>query len=156
MHPTRNLWPLGIIATFVLFITGTVGLIVMACSQKTDLVSADYYEKELKFQGQIDRVERTRRAASQASVIYDPAGNCITVSLPADQAQREVTGSIELYRPSATGMDRAVKLAPDANGTQRLDAAALAHGLWRVRVSWTSEKQNYYLEQKVVVGSKPS
>jgi hypothetical protein len=156
MNPTRNLWPHGIIATFVLFITGTVGLIVMACSQKTDLVSADYYEKELKFQGHIDRVERTRRAASQASVTYDPAGNCITVSLPADQARREVTGSIELYRPSATGMDRAVKLAPDANGTQRLDATALAPGLWRVRVSWTSEKQNYYLEQKVVVGQRTS
>ena len=59
----------------MLFIAGTAGLIVMACSQKTDLVSADYYEKELKFQGQIDRVERTRRAASQASVAYDAAGN---------------------------------------------------------------------------------
>ena len=39
---------------------------------------------------------------------------------------------------------------------QRLDASGLAPGLWRVRVSWTSEKQNYYLEQAVVVGSKPS
>ena len=79
MTTTRNLWPLGIIATFVVFIIGTASLIVMACSQRTDLVSADYYEKELKFQGQIDRVERTRRAASQASVAYDPAGHCITI-----------------------------------------------------------------------------
>ena len=46
----------------------------MACSQKVDLVSPDYYEQELKFQGQIDRVERTRRAASQAAVAYDAAG----------------------------------------------------------------------------------
>jgi hypothetical protein len=156
MIPTRNLWPLGIIGAFVLFITGTVGLIVMACSQRADLVSADYYEKELKFQTHIDRVERTRRAASQASVAYDAAGKCITVSLPADQAGLAVWGTIELYRPSAAGMDHAVSLKPDAKGIQRLDAGALAPGLWRVRVSWTSEKQNYYLEQKVVVGSKPS
>ena len=156
MATTRNLWPLGIIAAFVLFITGTVGLIVMACSQRVELVSPDYYERELKFQGQIDRAARAQGATSQASVAYDAARNCITVSLPADQARREVTGSIELYRPSATGMDRAVKLEPDANGTQRLDASGLAPGLWRVRVSWTAEKQNYYLEQKVVVGSKPS
>jgi nitrogen fixation protein FixH len=53
-------------------------------------------------------------------------------------------------------MDRAVKLDPDAKGAQRLDASSLEPGLWRVRVSWTSEKQNYYLEQKVVVGSKQS
>ena len=156
MATTRNLWPLGIILTLAVFITGTVGLVVMACSQRVDLVSPDYYERELKYQGQIDRVERTHRAASQGSVAYDAAGKCITVSLPADQVSLAVWGSIELYRPSAAVMDHAVSLNPDAKGIQRLDASGLAPGLWRVRVSWTSEKQNYYLEQAVFVGSKPS
>ena len=73
MKTSRNLWPLGIIVTFALFFAGTVGLVVMACSQKVDLVSADYYEQELKFQGRIDRVERTRHAATQAAVAYDAA-----------------------------------------------------------------------------------
>ena len=156
MKPARNLWPLGIITTLVVFFAGTVGLIVMACSQKVDLVSADYYENELKFQGRIDQVERTRSAVTQASVAYDAALKCITISLPADQARRDISGHIDLYRPSAAGMDRTVKLAPDAHGVQRLDAAGLAPGLWKVRVSWTVEKQDYYLDQKVVVGSKPS
>jgi len=156
MKTTHNLWPLGIIVAFVLFFTGTVGLIVMAFSQKVDLVSADYYEQELKFQGRIDRVERTRNAASQATVAYDSANHCITVSLPPEQAHHEVWGSIELYRPSAAGMDRAVRFQPDTNGVQRLEAAGMAPGPWRVRVTWTAEKENYYLDQKVVVGSKPS
>ena len=156
MATTRNLWPLGIILTLVVFFAGTVGLIVMACSQRVDLVSPDYYERELKFQGQIDRVERTHRAPSQASVAYDAAGQCITVSLPADQAGREINGRIELYRPSAAGLDRAVKLAPDSKGVQRLDAAGLAPGLWKVRVSWTVEQQDYFLDQKVVVSAKSS
>ena len=156
MKTSRTPWPLGIIITFVLFFTGTVGLVVMAFSQKVDLVSADYYEQELKFQGRIDRVERTRSAATQATVAYDTAQRCITISLPADQAQHKVWGSVELYRPSAAGMDRAVKFEPDANGVQRLNAAGMAPGLWRVRVTWTAEKQNYYLDQKVVIGSKAS
>ena len=156
MATTRNLWPLGFILTLVVFFAGTVGLIVMACSQRVDLVSPDYYERELKFQGQIDRVERTHRAPSQASVAYDAAGQCITVSLPADQAGREINGRIELYRPSAAGLDRAVKLAPDSKGVQRLDAAGLAPGLWKVRVSWTVEQQDYFLDEKVVVGAKTS
>ena len=156
MTTTRNLWPLGIIVALAVFIIGTVGLIVMACSQRVDLVSPDYYERELKFQGQIDRVERTHHAASQGSVAYDAAGKCITFSLPADQVSLAVWGSIELYRPSAAGMDHAVSLKPDAKGIQRLDASGLAPGLWRVRVSWTSEKQNYYLEQQVVVGQRTS
>ncbi|MCX6921761.1 MAG: FixH family protein [Verrucomicrobia bacterium] len=154
MKTDRNLWPLGVISVLVLFFVSTVGLIVMACSQKTDLVSADYYEKELRFQGQIDQVERTRRTTSLASVTYDAAGKCLTISLPTDQAQRNISGHIELYRPSAAGMDLTVKLEPDAKGVQRLDAAGLAPGLWKVRVSWTVEHQNYYLDQKVVVGAK--
>jgi hypothetical protein len=156
MKTTRNLWPLGIISVLVLFFVGTVGLIVMACSQKTDLVSADYYEKEIKFQGRIDQVERTRQAASQSSVTYDAAGKYITILLPPTQAQRDIIGRIELYRPSAAGMDRAVNLTPDANGAQRVDAADLAPGLWKVRVSWTVEKQDYFLDQKIVVGAKAS
>ena len=100
----------------------------MACSQKVDLVSADYYEKELKFQGQIDRAERTRREASQAAVAYDAAHQQITVSLPPGQAQGNVSGSVELYRPSAADLDRAVKLDPDASGVQHLDASGMAPG----------------------------
>ena len=151
---TRNLWPAGIIVVCSLFVTGIAGLLVMACSQKSDLVSKDYYEQELRFQSQIDRVELTRREASKASVIYELAGKRITVRLPGGQGRSKVRGSIELYRPSAAGLDRAVALEPDANGVQHLDAAGLAEGLWRVRVSWTSGEQSYYLEEKVVVGAK--
>ena len=32
--------------------------------------------------------------------------------------------------------------------------AAWRPGLWKVRVSWTFDERNYYLEQKVVVGAK--
>lgn len=156
MKAPRNLWPLGIVLTLVAFFAGTVGLVVMACSQRVDLVSPDYYERELKFQSRIDQVERTRHAASQAAVAYDAAAKCITVSLPADQAGRDITGRIELYRPSAAGLDRAVNLAPDPKGVQHLDAAGLAPGLWKVRVSWTVEHQDYFLDEKVVVGAKAS
>ena len=156
LKPARNLWPLGIIAACALFVAGTAGLIVMACSQKVDLVSPDYYEQELRFQGQIDRAERTRLAAPRATVTYDPATQSITVSLPPAHAARPITGAIHLYRPSAGALDRSFPLQVDAHGLQSLDAAVLAPGLWKVRVSWTADQQTYYLEQKVVVGSKPS
>ena len=151
MKLTRNLWPIGIIVVCSLFFCGTVGLIVMACSQREDLVSDNYYEQELKYQGQIDRAERTRREASQTAVAYDAARQQITVSLPPGQAQGNLSGTVELYRPSAANLDRSMKFSPDASGVQRLDASTLAPGLWKVRVSWTCDQRNYYVEQKVVV-----
>ena len=156
MNTTRNLWPIGIILACALFVAGTAGLIVMACAQKNDLVRPDYYEQELRYQSQIDRVQRTHLAAALATVTYDSAKHCITIALPSAQAARPITGTIHLYRPSAAALDRSFPLKVDANGLQSLDAAGLAPGLWKVRVSWTVDNQAYYLDQKVVVGAGTS
>ena len=125
-------------------------------SWEDDLVRPDYYEQELRYQSQIDRAQRTRLAAAQATVAYDSAKSCITIAVPPAPAAGSIAGTIELYRPSAGALDRSFPLNLDANGRQSLDAANLAPGLWRVRLSWTVENQDYYLDQKVVVGSKAS
>jgi nitrogen fixation protein FixH len=156
MKTTSNVWPVAIILVFALFIASTISLIVMACTQKVDLVSSNYYEQELRFQGQIDRVKRTRQLATQAVVAYDSAGKRITISLPGEQAREAVTGSIQLYRPSAARLDRQIDLKVDTNGFQSVDAAGLRPGLWKVRVSWTANHQDYYTDQQVVIAPKTS
>jgi len=156
MKPTLNLWPIGIAVVCAMFVACTASLIVVACSQNTDLVSPDYYEQELRYQGQIDRIQRTRTSAAQAAVAYDAIAQSITVSLPPGEARSNVLGSVVLYRPSAAGMDRTVKLKPDANGVQHIDTTGLAPGLWKIRVTWTAEQEEYYLEQRVVLGARSS
>jgi hypothetical protein len=149
MNAPRNFWPTGIIVILSVFFCGTIGLLVLACSQKTDLVSADYYEQEIKFQHHMDSL--TRAQSLGASVVYDSAARRIRISLPGEQAGRAVAGYIQLYRPSASALDRRVSLEPDSRGVQLLDAAALSPGLWKVRVSWKLERQDYFVDQMVVV-----
>jgi len=156
MKQPRNPWPYGIILTFVLFISGTVSLVVMACSQKVDLVSANYYEEEIKFQGQVDRLNRTRELGTQATVTYDGARHEITLTLPPQEIGRAISGHIQLYRPSAAGSDREIDLHPDQRGVQTVDSTGLSPGLWKVRVAWTVDKQDYFLERKIVIGAKNS
>ena len=156
MKQPRNLWPYAIILTFVLFISGTVSLVVMACSQKVDLVSANYYEDEIKFQGQLDRLNRTRELGTQATVIYDAAQHEIAVTLPPQEVGKKIGGHIQLYRPSAAGLDREIDLHLDARGVQTVDATGLSPGLWKVRVAWTVDKQDYFIEKRIVIGAKNS
>jgi len=153
MKPKRNLWPFGIILTFVLFLTGTIGLVVMACSQSVDLVSSNYYEQELKFQNHIDRLQRTRALAGSAVVAYDPLTNRITISLPPSPLHADLAGTVQLYRPSSAGLDLEIALKVDANGVQSVDASSLRRGLWKVRVSWSANGQEYFLDQKIVIGA---
>lgn len=154
MKSNRNLWPWAIVLTFVLFISGTVSLVVMACSQRVELVSPNYYEQELQFQGQLDRMNRTSQLAAPAKVSYDPVHKLIAISLPPEHQGRKATGRIDLYRPSAAGQDRRLALQTDERGSQNLDAARLGTGLWKLRLTWQVDGQEYFHEQPVVIGSK--
>jgi len=140
----RNLWPLGILAVFAVFITGTVVLIVLAASQKEDLVSQNYYEQELRYQSRLDNLERATRAG--ASVVYDSGARRILVSLPASQITPMLTGSVQFYRPSEAGLDRELPLRPNEAGRQVIDANQLQPGLWKVHVCWSTGGQEYQLD----------
>lgn len=146
-----NPWPVSIIAFFVVAIIAC-GTFVAFCSRHpADLVAADYYEQEVRYQGQIDRLQHAQQRAQLAHVDYQPAEKMINVSLPPNQSGSEVSGEVVLYRPSALNQDRKLKLAPDMHNVQHIDASALLPGLWKVRVSWTVDNQDYYLDQKVLV-----
>jgi nitrogen fixation protein FixH len=154
MKPPFNPWPLGIVLAFAGFIAGTATLVVLACSQRSDLVRADYYDQEILHQQQMDRLERTRQSAPDARVTYDRAQGRLEVSLPASQALRGPEGRIHLYRPSAANLDRYIPLDLDASGQQMLDATDLLPGLWRVRVSWSVDQEEFQLDQRLVVEPK--
>lgn len=166
MNSPRNLWPWAIILTFVLFISGTIGLVVMASTQREDLVSDNYYEQELKFQSQIDRARNANQLSAPATVTYDSSHRAICVSLPASNFNRDlnldrnlnpsltlstITGLIQLYRPSEAALDRNLKLQLDDNGCQFVDASNLRPGLWKIRVTWAVDNQEYFTDQQLVI-----
>lgn len=150
--PTRNLWPTSIVVFFVLAITFIISFIAWSLRQRDDLVSADYYEREVRYQSQLDTLNRSQALAGTTVVTFEPAQQTIVITLPPTQTQG-ATGSIHLYRPSDARLDRELPLALTANGTQRLDAKLLRDGLWKVRVKWNSGGQDYFLDQPVIVTS---
>ena len=147
---TRNLWPYGIITAFIVFISGTVSLIVLACSNKIELVNTNYYEQEIRFQEHIDSVRRTQKIANDASVAFDQAAQKIAISVPLAPGGATCQGSIHLYRPSAASLDREFSLQTGLT-TQLIDTSDLKPGLWIVRVAWRANHQEFFIEKKVVV-----
>lgn len=150
--PTRNLWPTSIVVFFVLAITFIISFIAWSLRQRDDLVSADYYEREVRYQSQLDTLNRSQALAVTTVVTFEPAQQTIVITLPPTQTQG-ATGSIHLYRPSDARLDRELPLALTSNGTQRLDAKTLRDGLWKVRVKWNAGGQDYFLDQPVIVTS---
>jgi hypothetical protein len=154
MKAERSLWPLGITLAFALFAAGIATMVVVACTHKADLIQPDYYDQEIKYQSQLDRLNRTAQLSETVKITYDESSHRITVLLPASHAGRNAVGRIQLYRPSAMGLDRELPLQFDADGVQILDATGLIPGLWKVRVQWTVENKEFFADQKVIIGAK--
>lgn len=150
-RPSFNPWPWAIVAAFVIFGVGIAALIVISTSNRSELVSDDYYERELRFQQDLDRQARTRTEAPDANLRYDAAQECLVLTLPAEHAAKQPAGRIQLYRPAAARDDHAVKLILDAGGRQMIPTATLARGRWQVRVVWTVDEREFGLDENVVL-----
>jgi hypothetical protein len=151
----RSPWPYAIIGWFVLFGTAMAAWVVVAVRNDMDLVSADYYDREIRHQQQIDRQARTLPVQSEVKVTYDAAQQRITVALPAAHAAL-AWGKINFYRPSDAKLDHELKLALNPAGEQAVDAKPLQPGLWKVRVQWTFNGEEFYFDQTVVIASHRS
>lgn len=146
----RNLWPVSIVAFFVVAIIFSAVFVTIAVRHRDDLVSVDYYEREVRFQKQLDTINRTQAVAAQAVVKFELKDQAIVIVLP-ETYTAGATGNIHLYRPSDAQLDRDLPLALAADGTQRVGTQKLAEGLWKVRVNWSSNGQDYFLDQPVLV-----
>lgn len=155
-----NPWPVAIIAWFAIFMTFTVIIVTYLSRQKVDLVQTDYYDDEIRYQEQLDRLNRTEKIKSEIAVVYDSARKAIAISLPGGADQRapdkKISGHIRLYRPANQALDREIKLSLDNTGSQIIDTRDLAAGLWKVRIYWSVGGQDFYFNQAVRVGAKGS
>jgi hypothetical protein len=149
-----NLWPISIISFFTIAIIGCGAFITFCSRHPADLISANYYEEEVRYQGQIDRQQHALGRGQLASVSYEPASRQITVSVPVNSVRTKPSGKIQLYRPSAMDLDRELKLQLSSDGTQAIDAGTLLPGLWKVRVTWTVDQRDYFIDQRIVIPSK--
>ena len=154
--PSFNPWPVALIAFFAVFISGIVAFIVFASHHRMDLVHANYYEDEMRFQEQMDRVNRTRALTTGVAVVYDATRQSISIALPADHARRAASGHILFYRPSDAKLDRQFPLQLDQDGAQRLETGAMRAGRWTVRVQWKAGAEEFYFEQPIFISGHSS
>ena len=146
-----NPWPYAIIGWFLLFGSGMAVWVVVAVRNDPELVRADYYEQEIAYQKQIDRLHRTAAVRGEVSVAYDYSQNQVTLQLPATHLSAQLKGRIHFYRPSNAKLDFELPLDLNPAGAQRVPTGKLQGGLWKVRVQWTSGGQEYFHDQSLVL-----
>ena len=141
-------WGTKILIVYVAFVLGIVFMVFKSTNQNTDLVTTDYYAKELKYQDKIDEIKRA--TALSAPVEYSIKDNALMISFPKDFAGKKLTGEAVLYCPSDekkdikqpfTVLDEALELAIPAG----------SKGLYELHISWHDGEVTYYFEKKIFI-----
>jgi hypothetical protein len=137
-------WGYKIIFVYAIFITGILFMVFKSSSQKMDLVTTDYYAKELKYQEKIDEASRTN--ALSEKVQYQIKGDDIVVNFPKDFLGKKITGTVNLYYPSDEAKDIIQNFS-------LIDTALIIktnnRGQQELHISWQADNFTYYFESKI-------
>jgi hypothetical protein len=141
-------WGKSIILAFILF-GGFIATLVTVCMrQDISLVTKEYYTEELAFQSQIDRMAHTAMLSEKPSVKVE-SGDLLKVTY--NDFNKVQDGVLQLFRPSDPSMDKEFTLGPSKTSSQYFSTAGMEKGLYRARIRWTLEGQEFYLEQRITL-----
>ena len=140
-------WGYKILLVYICFALGIAFLVYKSSVQKMDLVTTDYYAKELKYQDRIDDAKRVNELS--APLQYRVADNQLTIAFPVDFAGKALTGEAVLYCPSDEDNDRRQNFSVE-NSTVVIPLSDLPKGYYEIQVSWKSGGVSYYAEKKMI------
>jgi hypothetical protein len=139
-------WGYKIVLVYGIFVAGILFMVFKSSSQKMDLVTADYYAKELKYQEKIDESGRTN--ALSEPLRYQVKDNLLQVHFPKDFAGKKIAGTAELYCPSNEERDVKKEFAIQ-DAALEISISAMNRGQYELHITWQVEGVNYYFEQKI-------
>ena len=141
-------WGYRILMVYAVFVLGILFLVFKSSSQKMDLVTTDYYAKELKYQQKIDESNRTNNLS--APLICELKENVLIISFPKDFTGKDITGEATLYCPSDEGKD-AVQKFSIRDVPLVVPVPLVEKNAYELHLSWQVDGWNYYYEKKIVV-----
>lgn len=144
-------WPYAVVGFLSAFFLYLIGFVIFSSFHSMDLVTENYYEQEVEFQEQIDRIQRSREIRSSVELSHDPERKTLSLTLPQDVSGQKPEGTVRFYRPSDALLDFEVALNLGPTGTQIVDAERLKPGFWRIKVTWEADGEEYYFEDIVVL-----
>lgn len=114
-----------------------------------NLVADDYYQQELVYEDQINRLKNTETLEFKPNFEKSTDGKLIVLTFPTNLAPEK--GEITLYRPSDFTKDRRFALALDAENQQGFVSESLQSGLWRAKLLWEADGKSYFQEFVIVM-----
>lgn len=139
-------WGYKILFVYLAFVAGIVFMVIKSSNQKMDLVTTDYYAKELKYQDKIDEAKRTSSLSKEVECTVTK--DQLSIIFPKDFEGKNITGEVVLYCPADEGKDVTKKFSTQSLTTM-VTIPAKNKGLYEIQISWIVDGNNYYYQKKI-------
>jgi hypothetical protein len=149
--PSSKSWPVGIAIIYISFVLLLVAFVIFSSFQQVDLVTDDYYDEELKYQQQINRINRAQDLSKPVIWRHDNSNNVLTLSFPSELESHKVKGNILFFRPSDAKQDKLTALNLTSENIQTISTENLSSGFWKLKIFWKVDQTEYYKEGSLVI-----
>ena len=142
-------WGTGIVIAFALFMSFILYFVFKVQSDSkydNELVTEDYYKKEIRVQSDIQKVQNANEL--KVKVVISNTAKGIQIAFPKDLNFNKIKGTVSLYRPSNQKLDFEIPISlssPDL----LIPNNNLVGGLWDISVEWNYEGKNYLNKQEI-------
>ena len=137
-------WGYGIAALYLSFAAGIIFLVFKCTQHPVDLVSDDYYNREIKFQQQYDREENATQLNSVLGINVSKEESKLSLTFPVASGASTVNGKIFFMKPDDASMDKNISIAANSSHEQEIDYSQWKKGLYEMEVSWSDGVKEYF------------
>jgi len=139
-------WGHGLMIFFGAFVLFMISLVVICMKQDNiHLVTQNYYEEEIKYQQQIDKIANAK-ALDYDALDYKAENRTVNLVLP-----QGAEGVLHLFRPSDARLDQKFAVKMQDNDALSIDLAHLQAGYWKMKLSWQEGDTEFYLEEQITL-----
>ncbi|KYG80706.1 FixH protein [Roseivirga ehrenbergii] len=144
-------WGTKIVISFVCFVGLLVTMVYVSVSTDFYLVADNYYEQELDYESQIQRMKNVNSLAEKPNFKLVRNEGKAELRFPVSVMKAMEEGKISFFRSANASLDKEFDLVFDETGLQTFDMNMLASGAWKVKIEWKSKGTEYYQELNIVI-----
>lgn len=143
-------WGTAIVIVMALFVAFILYFVFRISTEKKydyDLVTEEYYQKEMVYQTEIDAEKNSNLLAADISGEKTADGWMLT--FPPNLDYSKITGTLTLYRPSNKQLDFQLPLQL-TDSLLLIPDSKLVPGRWNTIVQWKYEGKDYLYKNEIV------
>ena len=144
-------WGKGIILSFVVFVGVIFTMVYISVNTEFSLVAKNYYEQEIDFEDQLDRIRNFNALDKQPEFNFDRSKQLISLGFDEEIATAIQEGKVKFFRASNARYDKEYTLELDEANSFTIDSKTLLTGAWTIQLLWSDGAKEYYKEIKFVI-----